>query len=573
MIVRKASLPCIIVFAVWGCLWLSLLAFVARYGSNLPFPDEWAIVPYLVGEQPVTFQWLWEPLSSHRTPMPRLLMVALARISHCDFRAGMLVSTVVLGVICLAMIETARRLRGRLSITDTFFPLLMLHFGHRENVLEGSDTQNVILTALAGLSLSTIALSRDRLTTPNALALGVYLILMPLNGASGAMMAPILAAWLFSWAWAKSPGPAAGRAVKVILALAVWLLSGLYFYGLTSNSPPSPAWWMTLQGGVMFLSTSFGAALAPWWPLGGGLIVATIIAATVILAAQIHKSEERRRLFGFVLYGLAVMSIALAVGWARSGIFPRFGLADRYCILSLPVLLWAYVVAAAYGSLLTARLMQLGLCTAMFLFFIGNTNEGLGQARLGLENAQAFSRDMARGKPLDVVLNRHKEMIPSWGEDMIAPESYNLVKTGCLLLKKAGYPDFQNLRPLPQGRIVESAFPGGVIKVGHTSGNNGGASATSLSLHPAQRVYAIIVKMKLDPAPGNPTAAPVHCVWSNGSDTERARIGQETILRFWVDAICDRFTISVDEPTAAYRISQISFYVPLAASSARITLR
>jgi hypothetical protein len=386
-------------------------------------------------------------------------------------------------------------------------------------------------------------------------------------------MAPIVAAWLFSWAWAKSPEPAAGRAVKVILSLAVWLLSGLYFYGLTSNSPPSPGWWMTLQGAVMFLSTSFGAALAPWWPLGGGLIVATIVVAIAILAAQIHKGEERSRLFGFALYGLAMISIGLAVGWARSGIFPRFGLADRYSILSLPILLWAYVVAVTYGSLLTARMMQSGLCAAMLFFFIGNTNEGLGQARLGLENAQVFSRDMASGKPLDVVLNRHKEMIPSWGEDMIAPESYNLVKTGCHLLKKAGFPDFQNLRPLPQGRIVESALPGGVIRVGRAGGNNVGASATSLSLHPPQHVYAIIVNMKLDSAPGSPTAAPVHCTWSNGADTERALVGQEATLRFWVDANCDRFTISVDEPAAAYRVSQISFYVPLAASSARITLR
>jgi hypothetical protein len=54
MRVRKASLPCIIVLAVWACLWVSLFVFVVLYGSNLPLPDEWAIVPYLVGEQPVT---------------------------------------------------------------------------------------------------------------------------------------------------------------------------------------------------------------------------------------------------------------------------------------------------------------------------------------------------------------------------------------------------------------------------------------------------------------------------------------------------------------------------------------
>jgi hypothetical protein len=573
MTVGKGSLPCIIVFLVWACLWLALFAFVALYGSNLPLPDEWAIVPYLVGEQPVTLHWLWEPSSSHRTPLPRLLLVGLARISRCDFRAGMLVSTALLGVICLVMIETARRLRGRVSITDVFIPLLMLHFGHRENVLEGSDIQNVILTALATLSLSTIALARDRLTTAQTLVFGLCLLLMPLNGASGAIMAPLLAAWLFSWAWVKSPEPVGGRVLKVILALAAWVLSGLYFYGLRSNSPPSPSWLMTLQGAVMFLSTSFGAALAAWWPLGGGLIVATIATATAILAAQMRKPEERLWLFGFALYGIAMISVGLAVGWARSGIFPRFGLADRYSILSLPVLLWACVIGAAYRSLFAARLLQIGLCAAMFFFFTGNTNEGLGQARLVLRSAQAFSRDMASGKPLDVVLNRHKEIIPSWGEDMIAPESYNLVKAGCQLLKKAGFADFQNLRALPQGRIVESGLPGGIIKVSRAGGNHTKGVPTSLSIHPAQHVFAIIVNMKLDSAPGNPPSALVHCAWSTGSDTEQARTGQDTTLRFWVDATCDRFTITVDEPVTGYRISQISFFVPLAAGSGRITLR
>jgi hypothetical protein len=566
------SRPGIIVFSVGAGLWMALFAFVALYSSNLPLPDEWAIVPYLVGDQPVTFQWLWEPSSSHRTPMPRLLLVSLARISHCDFRMGMFISTAVLGVICLVMIETARRLRGQVSIADIFFPLLIFHFGHRENVLEGSDIQNVILTALGALSLSTIALARDHLTTTRALVFGVCLILMPLNGASGAIMAPILAAWLLSWAGAKGPQPAAGRALKAVLALGVWIISGVYFHGLSRNSPPSPSWWVTLQGGVMFLSTSFGAALAPRWPLGGGLIVATIVAATIILAAQVNKSEERRRIFGFALYGLAMMSIGLAVGWARSGIFPRFGLADRYSILSLPMLLWAYVIAAAYGPTLAARLMQVGLCAAMVLFFIGNMNEGLGQARLVLNSAQAFSRDMASGKPLDVVLNRHKEIIPSWGEDMIAPESYNLVKSGCHLLKKAGFADFKSLRPLPQGRIMESTLPGGVIRV-DPIGLNNGPTATSLSIQPPEHVYAIIVNMKLESAPGNPPSAMVRCAWSNGSDTERARIGQETTLRFWVDASCDRFTITLDELVTGFRISQISFYVPLAAGSGRITLR
>jgi hypothetical protein len=46
-------------------------------------------------------------------------------------RIAMIANTLMLGMLCLAMILTARRLRGgQTRLADAFFPLVYLHLGH-----------------------------------------------------------------------------------------------------------------------------------------------------------------------------------------------------------------------------------------------------------------------------------------------------------------------------------------------------------------------------------------------------------------------------------------------------------
>ena len=79
-----------VVWGVWALLLLALLALVGRYGFNIPGPDEWHMVPVLVGEQPVTPRWLWDPFVEHRVPLTRLTLLGLAKLTDVDFRTGCL---------------------------------------------------------------------------------------------------------------------------------------------------------------------------------------------------------------------------------------------------------------------------------------------------------------------------------------------------------------------------------------------------------------------------------------------------------------------------------------------------
>jgi hypothetical protein len=109
---RRACGACWFEWAVWGAMLLAALAFVWKFGSNVPYWDEWQMVPRLTGEQPVDAGWLWASHSGHRIPFPKLLLVTAYKVTGSDFRVGMYANVLALGAVALAMIRAAKGLRG-----------------------------------------------------------------------------------------------------------------------------------------------------------------------------------------------------------------------------------------------------------------------------------------------------------------------------------------------------------------------------------------------------------------------------------------------------------------------------
>ena len=79
---RAGVLTVLFVWGVWAVLFLFALLFVLVYGSNVPHWDDVNVVPWLVGERPVTWEWLWATHNEHRIVVPKLLLMALAWISN-----------------------------------------------------------------------------------------------------------------------------------------------------------------------------------------------------------------------------------------------------------------------------------------------------------------------------------------------------------------------------------------------------------------------------------------------------------------------------------------------------------
>ena len=118
------------VWTIWALMVLAALVYVSVNGADVPFMDDWNMVPVLVKDEPVTFGWLWSEYNGHRLPLPKFVLLALYRLTSSDFRAGMYLNVLALGALAFVLIRTAGFLRGRVSYADAFFPLALLHWGH-----------------------------------------------------------------------------------------------------------------------------------------------------------------------------------------------------------------------------------------------------------------------------------------------------------------------------------------------------------------------------------------------------------------------------------------------------------
>src|SRR5262249_25900589 len=95
----------IFVWTTWAIMLLIALTFVCKYGSNVPFRDDWGVmVRQLTGDSPVNAAWLWNQANEHRIPLAKAIFVGLAKITGCDFRSGMIMQVFLLGIMAFAMI-------------------------------------------------------------------------------------------------------------------------------------------------------------------------------------------------------------------------------------------------------------------------------------------------------------------------------------------------------------------------------------------------------------------------------------------------------------------------------------
>ena len=96
----------------------------------------------------------------------------------------------------LVLVRAAERLRGRHDWADLAFPVLLLHLGHRDNLLWGFQTPFTVGTLLACLFLSRAASRPGGLGRSDVLSVTACGLLLPTVGANGLAFAPAVAAWL-----------------------------------------------------------------------------------------------------------------------------------------------------------------------------------------------------------------------------------------------------------------------------------------------------------------------------------------------------------------------------------------
>jgi hypothetical protein len=443
------------VWATWVIMFVAALAFVRRYGSSLPRHDEFNhMVLLLTGEQELSLSTLWQQHNEYRWPLPKLLLLLLLKLADADFRAGMFACAIALGGLSSALILAAGRLRGRTSVADAFFPIVLLHWGHYENLLMGTQVCYTLPLCFACIILLIIAANQQGLTPRSAAVAGVCLLGLPLCGGSGVLLTPALAIWLggagvFGW---LAPGPHRRIIGLVSLACAsgALLLVVLYFVGFQrpAHHPPSPSLSASIRHSLKCLAMGLGPGVEASWPYSAAAVAALLLAGTgLLLARGLGVPRERRRAAGLLLLMCATGCVVLAVGWTRAGLGPQQAFASRYCVLSIPILCTIFLSAILYSHRKLGKSLQISLFLLSCLMLPLNTRNGKTWGEYIGGFMRRFERDLRRGVPAPELARRHGRFIYVAGQEPFLSRTF-------LELSRARVGKFRFLQPGSSSREV-----------------------------------------------------------------------------------------------------------------------
>ena len=189
---RPARLAPVVVWGVWAAMTVALLGYVWAFARDVPWWDDWDLVPVLSGREPVSATWLWERHNEHRLPLPKLMHLALAVPSGPDFRIAAYINALGLAAGALVLILAARRLRGHTTLADALFPVLLLHWGQYDNLLWSFQVQFVGSTVLFLAAVTLMATARRGHLLGRGVAVGLCAAALPFFGANGTALAPAL---------------------------------------------------------------------------------------------------------------------------------------------------------------------------------------------------------------------------------------------------------------------------------------------------------------------------------------------------------------------------------------------
>ncbi len=579
----KRERATLFVWSVWLLMLLAAGGFVWRYGSNVPYLDDWDIVPTMTGHQPVTAGWLWSQHNEHRVPVPRIIDLALFWGIARDFRVGMYFNVLMAGALAFGLIIAAKRLRGWISYPDVFFPLLLLNWAQGLNFIWSWQTEFFLSTALAGVVLLIIARSGERLRPAAAAATGVCLVLLALSGAHGVALLPALAIWLgYSAAmrW-RSDDPRARRDGLFILGISLLalLMVGLYFVGWerVPYHPTNPGLWGVLKTVTQFFTMGFGSAIRSVWPLSGIAALCLLMFGLALLVIVFwNRPQERIRASGLFMFLSAMASLALGLGLGRDGFEPR------YITLSVPAWCCVYFIGVIYsrsnvgfkaGDVLQSVLL-LAACATLW----PNTRFGTAFAKNLRSQFNSFELELAAGAPPHRLINRYAEYLHPHHD---IPNDY------MPMLRRAGVGSFQFLRSDPVFREVSLPLtPTGLNQVRWEAGiAYGTGNRPHLVFRLPEQQYVSGVRLKYSYRNADGACPYVSLYWKqdNQDDFTKDRFRKysptgdrknwcygtwtrineaETTLIFWICDTVSQLRIHPDFKPGVFKLSEVVLLRP-----------
>jgi len=438
--------------AVWGmfaAMTLACVMLVRSYGANWPVWDEWAPIPAVVGQQPMSWAWLWQPHAEHRIVLPRLIYLAVLRLSHYDFRAMMYVNVGFLAAAAYVLIIGIRKARGRMSISDAFLPLAVLSLSQYQNLLWAFQVQFTVSAFLLALIVASALALRHAWQTRYFLTIGICTLLLPLCGGQGLALAPPLILWLgFMGLYRFFDRKGDGRHDGTLL-LACALGTVLIILGYLHDLPTSAGvaalkdahdngqTFLYLAHNVLpgikaFLSTAFlpdAQVEQPtsimdhlyYWKTWSFVALGLLLATFALLTYSYGRFKSHRLRISAIaacFWSFVLLTLSLGIGRGMYG--PQDVTPSRYATLAIPLLYLTYVSFSLYGGrILRFAVPVLLAAISIGLMFNspvrvhgwpalpGTVGRALADGQRHRADYTSFRNDVARGDTVEELAAHH----------------------------------------------------------------------------------------------------------------------------------------------------------------------
>lgn len=357
---------------------------VDRYGVDVPYNDQWDELPLFQGalRGGLRLEDLWAPHNEHRILFPRLVFVALARLTHWNVRAEMAAIVALACVIAWSLQVLLRRTwpaeRHWPLVVSFLVNLLVFSPIQHQNWLWGFQLQFLApIACFAGI----LALPPGWGPRRWGAAAGALAVVSSFSLGSG------FVTWLAGlplWLARAAPGRRGRAALAFALGLGACLVLYLHGYAAPRHSfeQPSllerPGLYLTVFVGM--LGQPVAVAFHKAWLAMAVASGAALLAAWTLL---VLRARQRRELSGPALawacLGAQALGSAGLIALGRAGAGSGSVFASRYTTPSLYLAVAVFVLAllAADGARRAAWLRGLA-CLAVALWGVAAARQGAG---------------------------------------------------------------------------------------------------------------------------------------------------------------------------------------------------
>jgi hypothetical protein len=584
----RNTVTVILVWSCWGLMTAAALWVVGAYGSNMPWLDEFANVPYLTGQLPRTPATLWRFHNEHRIFLARVCYLAVFALTH-DVKAVMYFDVALLSGLAAAGLRTARQVRGRTRLADAFVPLMCLSWAHVPNLLWAFQVCFFLAVVLAGFALLAMLRDAQDPTVRTALVGGVSVALLPLTCGVGLLLAPPLTVWLFGAAlraWRFRPRRVGTALVNVLCGLTAWGLVALYLRGMGRSARAGEVLGFgslrsVLAGGGRFLAGGFGFGAVAAWPYSGATAGLVFLLVPLLAGYWAWRRRTERLRTAAVLLSLAAWTgfalVLLAARGPQQTPYNRF--VDRYMSLALPGYLAVFLALVIFDGRVLSRVGQTTLCALALAALPWNLHVGRRHAEILRFRFVLFREQLEAGASSGLLAHRFSGgAVGICSDERAFEELLRQMKRARLCHlehMKLGY-EGPGIREVPlsadvvrRRRTTWTLLPSAASGVGGSGQVTGGDPSLVFRLSGPRYVHALRFKTAYRDFAGGDSGTRLRVFWKNGAETFTSEARNATVdvpegdseLIVWLDALVDEIRIDPAEAPCSFVFTEMTLVV------------